>query len=641
MEGDERIHAGEDRDTPTMDDVRRDDRQEEARAESLFAEEYEVERPTAQTTHQPEAVGSSCCRWCETAFDDRVEHRKHTCPDRSKWERLWAFEPDDEALIEPQVHEVGAKLLFDGQSDGMEPYFAIVSQFDECYDGLGSFEAADETWHLNHDEEKVKYWEGQIATREEDAGDAYYEYNIGVVADDPVGRKRVNFQFRPSLPEATNVDSGERIESMPADLPEGLRVQVDSANVEREAILDVLQGLADAMGISTHYFRESRLHDWSRVYNYAQYVRVLRSISERRLVNQTGLLERLASFTSQRPGRGEYKWDNEEIMGHRNAVTLNETSLSKLLPEQSVGKVSKVYHMKNPEATADPDEPTTHPKFEVQYSTEYSEEKSIPWADADDLESELDEYLLCQLDWADLVPKADAEWVVPDEYWEPEDTDRDVTVYPDPLHDLQEVEEGVAIHHMVNEDASPGERSVLQALADGGQMHYDELADASDTSSSTVYRAADRFSDVIERAQGVFEFADDVIREKFEELFGYLEDAADWVDRGIEHVQDSEKVIAGDSPLASWARRYGASISEGREALDVDFQAGVYSKYEIQKILRAGYSAARQTGSVAADKMLKATVRYQDRDDGEFRGRAFAIQGNSISVLGANVLSLG
>jgi len=626
-----------------MADIHREDQEASDRADHLLKGEFDVTGQAESVSYPSEVIDTAACRWCEEEFDGFTDHDRHVCPERQKAERLWAFEPDDEPIIEPQTHEIGAKLLFDGGADGMASYFGIVSQFDNCMgdDDIGSFQAVGETWQLNHDEEKVKYWEGQIATRDDDAGEAYYEYNIGVVADDELGRKRVNFQFRPSLPDACHVDSGEQIGSMPEDLPEGVRVQVDSANVPRSELLSVLQGLADAMGVNPVYFAESRLHDWSRVYNYAMYVRVLRAVSERRLVNQTGLLERLATFTSQRRGRGEYKWDNEEIMGHRNAVTLNETALNKLLPDQTVGKIAKVYHMKNPEAVASKDSPTSHPKFEVQFSSEYSEEATVDWADVPQLETELDEYLICQLDWADLAPTADAEWVVPDEYWDPEDTDRPVTVYPDPLHDLQEVEEGLAVHHMVNEDASDGERAVLQALADGGEMRYDDLAQESGTSSSTVYRAVERFGDVVEKAQGMIQFADDVIREKFEELFGYLEDAADWVDRGIDHIHESEKVIAGDSPLASWARRYGASLTEGRDSLDVDFQAGVYSKYEIQKILRAGYSAARQTGPNAADKMLKAVIHYRDRDDGDFDGRAFAIQGNSISVVGANILSLG
>lgn len=47
------------------------------------------------------------------------------------------------------------------------------------------------------------------------------------------------------------------------------------------------------MGVNAHYFNESRIHEWSRVYNCAMYVRVLRAVSERQLVNQTGLLKRL------------------------------------------------------------------------------------------------------------------------------------------------------------------------------------------------------------------------------------------------------------------------------------------------------------------------------------------------------------
>lgn len=349
-------------------------------------------------------------------------------------------------------------------------------------------------------------------------------------------------------------------------------------------------------------------------------------------------------FSSRRRGRGRYEWDNEEIIAHYNTVALNEAALQNLLPDQEVGKLLKLYHLKQPPANADAT-PTSHPKLEVQFSTEFSEEAAIPWSSSDydvtDLERELDEYLVCQLDWAGLATTAEADWTVPDAYWQPVDTERDITVYPDPLEELREVEEGLAVHHLVNKETSRGERAVLRALAETGKAHYQDLAAESDTSTSTVYRAVDRFSNVIEKTNGVFEFADNVLKNKFQELFQFLEDSLKWVEQGIEHIHNSEQLIGEDSAFASWARRYGASILEKEDSVEIEFQAGKYSKYEMQKILRRGYKAARRMGSQTANKLMKATIRYRDLDGDELQRRCFIPQGTSISVLGDTTLTLG
>ncbi len=124
--------------------------------------------------------------------------------------------------------------------------------------------------------------------------------------------------------------------------------------------------------VDSNYFREDCLHEWSRVYGLELYVRVLRSIVEDRVVDTNGVMDRLAQFSSVRRGRGEYKWDNEEIVGHRHAVAMNETSLEKLYGEHEVGKLLKSYLPKNPEKQASGSS-TYHPKIEVQFNTSYSD----------------------------------------------------------------------------------------------------------------------------------------------------------------------------------------------------------------------------------------------------------------------------
>jgi hypothetical protein len=647
-------------DRETMKDLYREDQQGSDRESHLFAENCQAVHSDQRTPNPTSESTRSCCRWCEEEFKNRAEHHRHRCPEQAKWDRIWSFEPDSESVLRPQTHEIGAKLLFTSQDKRFLPFLELSRALDGHFEwtgynpetgtviaednSVGKFNAAGETWEFNQNESKITTWQSNIKPRDIDDCNRYFEYNVGVVSTDDVGQKRVNFQFRPALSDAHHIESNEPIRPIPSTLPEGIRVQVDSVNVNQDEILDILQSVAAVLDVRPEYFGRERLHEWSRVYNYALYVRVRRSVSERRLAGSEGLLERLAVFSSRRRGEGQYEWDNPTITAHYNTVGLNQTALQNLLPDQRVGKVLKLYHLKQPPANATAD-PTSHPKLEVQFSTEYSDDTAIPWQSSDydvtDLKEELDEYLICQLNWAGLATTAEADWVVPDAYWEPEDTESNITVYPDPLEKVKETEEGLAVHHLLNQDTSRGERAVLRALAETGKSHYRTLAAESETSTSTVYRAVDRFSNIIKKTNGVFEFADDVLREKFQELFEHLDDALEWVEKGIEHIQDSERLIGENTAFASWARRYGASVLEREDSIEIEFQAGKYSKNELQKILRRGYKAARRMGSQTAHKLMRATIRYRDLDGNELQRQCFIPQGTSISVLGDTKLTLG
>jgi len=638
----------------------REDQQRSERERYLLTGNYQAVRSDQRTLNTTSECTWACCRWCEEEFSNQVEHHRHCCPEQAKWDRVWSFESDSEPVLRPQTHEIGAMLLFTSQDEGLLPFLELSTALDRHFEWTGydpetgtviaegnsvdQFNAAGEMWEFNHDESKITTWQSNIKPRDVDDCSRYFEYNIGVVSTDDVGRKRVNFQFRPAISDPQHIESNEPIQPIPSTLPEGIRVQVDSVNVNHDEILEILQSVAAVLDVRPECFGRERIHEWSRVYNYALYVRVRRSVSDRHLAGSEGLLERLAVFSSRRQGKGHYEWDNEEITAHYTTVGLNRTALQNLLPDQRVGKVLKLYHLKHPPANAAAD-PTSHPKLEVQFSTEYSDDAAIPWQSSDydvtDLKEELDEYLICQLDWAGLATTAEADWVVPDAYWKPEDTDRNITVYPDPLEKVKEAEEGLAVHHLLSKDTSRGERAVLRALAETGKSHYRTLADESETSTSTVYRAVDTFSNIIKKTNGVLEFADDVLRDKFQELFEYLEDALEWVEQGIKHIQDSERLIGEDTAFASWARRYGASVLEKEDSIEIEFQAGKYSKYELQKILRRGYKAARRMGSQTAHKLMRATIRYRDQDDNELQRRCFIPQGTSISVLGDTTLTLG
>jgi len=86
--------------------------------------------------------------------------------------------PDE--LLNPGIHEHDSKLLFVGH--GLSPFFAVAKQFDQALGNHATFEAVGETWRLNHEEDKVKAWDGKLAGREQDSFEAFREFNIGVVA---------------------------------------------------------------------------------------------------------------------------------------------------------------------------------------------------------------------------------------------------------------------------------------------------------------------------------------------------------------------------------------------------------------------------------------------------------------------------
>ncbi|MCU4926908.1 hypothetical protein OB905_13115 [Halobacteria archaeon AArc-dxtr1] len=629
-----------DQDTPTAGGDQADGSVE------LEFDEDDVDEPDAR----------SVCRFCETEFRTVVAERRHHSQERCG-EKPASFVQDARKLIDPQLHKFGGQFLFvpglgdlRGSQDGMAPYFAIVSQFDHCQmgddgeDDVGTFDSAGDTWKLNHDEEKVKYWPGKIETRPGDAGDAYYEYQVNVVADDAVGRKRINFQFRPSLPEAVNVETGERIQSMPADLPEGVRVQVESANVTPAEIFEVLQDLMRQIDIDAAYFDPDNLHDHSRVTGLELYVRCIREIVEKQVVETGALMDRLSQFSSVRRGRGEYKWDNEEIIGHRHAVAMNETSLGKLYRSNGheVGKLLKSYLMKNPEKQGGP---TAEPKIEVQWNKEYSDYlggNAIPWSDPEgydfeDLRDELDEYLMFALNAAELPLRADPTVYVPDEYWDVTESERDIPVHADPTEELREAEEDLTRAQLARDDTTSTDRAVIRALADGGQMHYQQIVDEADASSSSVYRAVDKFGTLIDKVgRGKYDLADDVVRSKVEDVFEALEDVTEWVEDGIEAIVDANDEIAGDSPLAQWARRHGVHLSERYDEIDAEL-TGSYSEYELRRVLRAGLKAARDTGANVAARFISGDFTYQVGSERREDQHPFTTAGGSVLVLGRSL----
>ncbi|WP_323190746.1 hypothetical protein [Halostella sp. PRR32] len=591
----------------------------------------------------------AACRWCEEEFETLTAERSHECSERRRHSR---WKPEETIpTIRPGTHELGAHVLFADEDHGLSPFFAVANAFDDVINQrVDLFEFDDEDWTFwykddgpESDSSGCKYWEGKIAARLEDSFEANNEYQIKVVQEDDVERRYANFQFRPSLPDPMHVDTGDPIQSLPDDLPEGVRVQVDSANLDPDEVLELLRTVAEHLDVNTDYFGDDQIHPWSRCYNLAQYVRTKREISEEKITNVDGLLDQLARFGRQSGGRGEYVWDNVEIQGHRNAVAMDEMTWEKLMAGRTreIATLIKSYHMQDPNKV--PQRVTDHPKLEVQYSTEYSERGTIPWTaeedgvfDVRDLQRELDENLVNALHWAGLDTRANPDHYVPDQYWDVTEDEREVALHECPFDALEEIEGDIATQHFNRPDATDAERDVLRAFADGGMLTYEEAAVRSDTSTSTVSRAVQRFESVLAKMGSKVGLEDDVVRTKVQQLFESVERAVKYVDRSLSDVVDEMDVLkTEDTPFARWMRKYGVTGGEKRDGLELEITAGKMSKYDVQRILRQGLDAARATGSHVVETVLESELTWHSLSEGRrTEVSPFTFAGGVVRILG-------
>jgi transposase len=535
--------------------------------------------------------------------------------------------------ISPKLHEFSGALLFSDSEDNHRAYWAIVSQFEPDLDErLGPFEFKGETWEITA--EKTKYWASGIAAPDE-SFDTYNEYQIHVHADDGLKERKCNFQFKIALPDARKTN-GNRI-SLPKDMPNGLRVQFQASNLDREELLQLLKALARHMDVNTEYFATEKIHQWSRIYQFAHYVRLDRTRGEEAIVNRGGIMDRLASFGVSSRGRGDYKWDNEEVMGHRTAVGLDESTWTKLMGRNhDLGKRAKYYHPKQvrSESTSASSDALRDPKLEIQLSADYTP-GTVPWHDLEEVSSEIEETLINVLNWSGLPVRADPRLYRSDDYFDiQESKNPEIEIVGDATENLAEAEQNLAVAHFARGDATTAERKVIAKLTDGGDNRsVSELADETSVSESTVYRAIERYSEILDLAEGHLSFGDSVIREKFEELLGTVSEVADWAAGGVRQLVGLEDgILDADSVLGRWARRHGIAVENSIDGMVVDLGGRPLTRYEATKLLRAGVQAARRDGFNTLASFVESTVVWNHNGDRRSDDNIVGTSGNGTKV---------
>lgn len=531
--------------------------------------------------------------------------------------------------VAPETHGLGMKLLWDGH--GLDPYWGVVSVFDPDHDeDLAPFEAIGETWEV----ETSTYWEGQIAPPgdQEHIDGGLNEYSYTLSALDEAGDRDVVLQFRPGFPNAENVNSGNPMQGIPDDLPESIRVQVMSTNVEVDEALTVLRAFAEEIGLNPEYFHGDP-HEYSRVYQYERYVRLRREVSEDHIVGSGGIIDQLADFMSDQSGRGSYKWDNEEIVGHYLSVASDPDTWAMLLPgEERHGTALKNYHPKHPRASGGED-PLSHPKVEVSLSNEYDPEGNVPLSALDEFRDELDETMLNVLSWAGVPLAADSGvWVTADPYFDADER-ASLEIVANPLPELREKAEKITESELVRAEFSDTQEEMLTALADGGQMHYETLADEADAGTSTVYRLVENISPLLDTDNGIVQFADDVTRRCVESIVDQVRQTAEWGAESLRQVAQDNGILRDDGPLQRWMSRHGIRLVEQRPELEFEVDRPV-GEVEIRQILRAGLDAAERSGLLTR-RFENGSISWRTRDGATRNGWQIVVDGD---VLGSGAL---
>jgi len=595
------LQSAEEVRTPAEDSVESDvdDHQAEVERASVGGDGVTVD--DSGPDQQTEDPHFAACRWCQEAFGTRTAERLHACPQRQALENTETSTPEtlalDDQVISPNTHEFGTFLAFDDA--GLDPYHDVRELFASANGTreMDPFAYDGDTWTLV--DEQVDSWESGLAGRDEDPVDIFSEFELKIASDATVERT-MTVIVRPGLPDAQHVDGG-RAGGMPRNLPECVRLEVRTSNVdEREQLLELLQEFVDALGLDPNHYRAEAMYLSScQIFQFGRYSRQLEELNQQHVTSHNGIIDRLERFSTVSGGSGTRTWDDTGAEGQIDAVTLSDQDWRVLLPGSSFGKRLQSYLPKHPRGDdVDPaEDPLAAPKTEIRFNTKWTDDGAVRWDERHELREELDRSLINTLHWAGLPVHPDPEVYVPDEYFAVDGINPDWDLRDDPTPWLQERDERIALDHYIGGDLSEAEEDVLQILSEHGQADYGQLAEESGRSTSTVYRLFRKLADAVVSDDGVFSFASEYLQNEFQSLLGLVEDSVDYATRSIDELQ-AEDGVDDLGPLQRWARAHGATLDLDRrnDRFEIDFQVGQLSRVDLERILRAGVDAARDTG---------------------------------------------
>lgn len=473
------------------------------------------------------------------------------------------------SFVEPQTHEVKGNMLFD--EHGVQPYWALRSIFSHEINGGAKkieVEVDGEIWQVSLNHQKS----GMEPTADDEV-DQLYEYRMNAYGR---GERKIPILIQPRL----DWSEDKRPNSVPDDLDESVNCRIETAvNVEpiqiKNLVPQLLASVFDQLGVQWYdqYFT-GPLHEYSNLTTWELYARVNRGIAQR-LVEMDGILWSIFHLLGDLEGsKFEYSSDNTEIIGYNHQVRIDTKAANQLLPGNQHGKQLKHYHPQHVRDDSRDDDPLYHPKFGVCYKSTWDDDGSVKWSNRSELRAELHDNLVNILEWADIPTDPDSGAFVEDDHFNPVSSERTVTLYDDPTPEIEASQHSILTKTLMSICDSEREQEMLKqvAYADGGRKHVSELED-SVGSSSTIYRALDKLSGVLESDNGNVQYVSEKIREQVTETINVTKDVIESKTQILEDMLsvDPDDLERAGRAWQNWMNRYGAEIMEvdGRKTIRV------------------------------------------------------------------------
>ncbi|WP_435360388.1 DNA-binding protein [Haloarchaeobius sp. DFWS5] len=445
---------------------------------------------------------------------------------------------------------------------GLGPYQLLAKAIIGRFDGYAEFttEIDGETWDI-----QCNYSKTGIAPRPTDdiAGNALYSWDLTCRGE---GERKFTPMIEPRFHGMRHRDTGEPLgfgqRWWQRFGTEGFDVELKASNVDPSEVPKLLHGVVNAvaqkagLSMKSSYFRDEPHPQHSRVTAYERYVRIRRSMASKLLAS--GTMMKVMHLLANREGsKAEYKADNEKVEGYMHRLWVGPTDARELIPRHRYGFQFKHYHPKH--VHSDPTDPLYHPKVGVLINQQRNGGNPITWADLDDAEQEIEENLLNFLAWGNVPTEPDATTFITDDHFEPTARDDRIAMYDDPTPQIEAEQEHILVTSL--RDMTDADVDVLEQLVtDGGGQHYTEISEGTGRGVSTIYRALQRLSAVLDNENGTVSFAS---RKFHDELKAILESAEHHVKSAADR---AAKILGMDARQASssafqlWMNKYGAEV---------------------------------------------------------------------------------
>ena len=373
------------------------------------------------------------------------------------------------------------------------------------------------------------------------------------------------------------------------------------------------------------------LDQYSAITQYEVTVRLTREMATK-LVRLDGILHRMFNLLGEQEGaKLEYSVDNTEIVGYNHQLRLDRSAASQLFPGARCGFQVKVYYPKHVR-TGEPDldDPLYYARIGVLFKKKWNNRTSYPFAEWRDLHRELEENLINILSWGG-VPIEPGPTFVPDRHFQNERSEYRVGLYDDPTPEIERRQNSLLVKTF--SELIDSDRDALRQLAtDGGELHYQELADEVDVGTSTIYRILQRTGDILESENGVVKFISEKIRDDVLQIIKPLQEDVDAKAQAVAHLLDMNphQLERQGSAFQQWLSKYGIEMDTLDDGTPTFKIASTVTRWtfgsgpKLIEVLRMGKRAWKDAG-LDATEFNNAHIAWREpRDSGYRQGRVSA-----------------